>query len=98
MTNRAFAFLSPPSVYCHVTAAVPLSLIVVTVLEIDTARCLPCETLAWIVFPFLSLAGMVHLVYRDVLFGMRLREPARLSFVQRAAQASLERVATFLSS
>ena len=49
-------------------------------------------------YPLFSFVRMVLLVYRDALFGTRLREPARVSFMLGAAQVSFERVVTFLSS
>ena len=71
---------------------------VLTVLEIVTAKPLPCRGWAWIVIHFFSFVGMILLVCREALFGIRLREPARISFALRAAQVSLERVVTFPSS
>ena len=47
-------------------------------------------------YPLFSFAGMVLLVYRDALFGTRVREPARVSFMLWAAQVSLDRAVTLL--
>ena len=38
---------------------------------------------------------MILLVFRDAFLGIRLRGPARVSFMLGAAQVSLERVVTF---
>ena len=72
---------------------------VVTVLEFNAAKSLPC--LEWgmkIVIHLFKFIRVISLVYKEALFGTRVREPARVSFVPGAAQVSLWRGVTFLSS